>query len=192
MSPGGGIPNSILSIDIERIVVISFQVLDVCKNFFITKNCFGITTKCKMARSPMLAFVVATSIYTNSLFEHITKIYHIEWRNGSSFQNTAFHNLLGIDHVLTVLNLNSSKALKMLPIGTMDLLYVIESAFQTRKTIGHVQVLYLLSMLHKDGISIHQTVQSVAMVSFSAMDGSKELVIFRASSDDPKSQSCSV
>jgi hypothetical protein len=113
----------------------------------------------------MLAFVVATSIYTNSLFEHITKIYHIEWRNGSSFQNTAFHNLFGIDHVLTVLNLNSSKALKMLPIGTMDLLY---------------------------GISIHQTVQSLAMVSFSAMDGSKELVIFRASSNDPKSQSCSV
>jgi hypothetical protein len=139
----------------------------------------------------MLAFVVATSIYTNSLFEHITKIYHIEWRNGSSFQNTAFHNLFGINHVLIVLNRNSSKALKMLPIGTMDLLYVIESAFQRRKTIGHVQVLYLLSMLHKDGISIHQTVQSLAMVSFSTMD-SKELVIFRASSNDPKSQSCSV
>jgi hypothetical protein len=82
----------------------------------------------------MLAFLVATSIYTNSLFEHITKIYHIEWRNGSSFQNTAFYNLFGIDHVLIVLNLNSSKALKMLPIGTMDLLYVIESASQTRKT----------------------------------------------------------
>lgn len=126
------------------------------------------------------------------LFEHITEIYQIEWRNGSSFQNTAFHNLFGIDHVLIVLNLNSSKALKMLPIGTTDLLYVIESAFQTRKTIGHVQVLYLLSMLHKDGISIHQTVQSLAMVSFSALDGSKELVIFRASSNDPKSQSCSV
>jgi len=46
-------------------------------------------------------------------------------------------NLFGIDHVLIVLNLNSSKALKMLPIGTMDLLYVIESASQTRKTIGH-------------------------------------------------------
>jgi hypothetical protein len=89
----------------------------------------------------MLAFVVATSIYTNSLFEHITKIYHIERRSGSSFQNTAFHNLFGIDHVLIVLNLNSSKALKMLPIGTMDLLYVIESASQTRKTIGHAILL---------------------------------------------------
>jgi hypothetical protein len=52
--------------------------------------------------------------------------------------------------------------------------------------------LYLLSMLHKDGISIHQTVQSLAMVSFSTMDCSKELVIFTASSNDPKSQSYSV
>jgi hypothetical protein len=85
----------------------------------------------------MLAFVVATSIHTNSLFEHITKIYHIEWRNGSSFQNTAIHNLFGMDHVLFVLSLNSSKALKMLPIGTTNLLYVIEPASQTRKTIGH-------------------------------------------------------
>jgi len=89
----------------------------------------------------MLAFVVATSIYTNNLFKHIAKIYHSEWRNGSSFQNTAFHNLFGIDHVLIVLNLNSSKALKMLPIGTMDLLYVIESASQRRKTIGHAILL---------------------------------------------------
>ncbi len=183
---------SMLLKTIIYISFISFQVFEVCKNFFITQNCFSITSKCKEARSPTLAFVVATSIYTNSLFKHITKIYHIEWRNGSSFQNTAFHNLFGVGHVLIVLNLNSSKALKMLPIDTMDLLYVIESAFQTRKTIGHVQVLYLLSMLHRDGISIHQTVQSLAMVSFSAMDGSKELVIFRASSNDPKSQSCSV
>ncbi len=38
---------SMLLKTIIYISFISFQVLEVCKNFFITQNCFSITTKCK-------------------------------------------------------------------------------------------------------------------------------------------------
>jgi hypothetical protein len=175
-------------------MVISFQVLEVCKNFFITQNCFSITTKCKKARSPMLAFVVATSIYTNTLpkfttlngemevpfkTQHSTTVWNRSCPDCSksqfiqSFENAAhrYYGFIIRDRICIPNKENHWTC----------------NTFKSGLDCGHVQVLYLLSMLHKDGISIHQTVQSLAMVSFSAMDGSKELVIFRASSNDPKS-----